>query len=115
MIVPVGKGYYDYAQELETIFWDAGMHVEVDVSGNTLQKKVRSAQLAQFNFIFVVGDEEVKGRMVNVRYRDDTSAQDRGKPVSVDEAVEKLKKLKDERGMYNPFAGVVNKQEAKKE
>lgn len=52
----------------------------------------------------VVGDEEMNGRQVNVRYRDDTSAQDRGKPVAVDEAVEKLVKLRDDKGMYNPFA-----------
>ena len=45
----------------------------------------------------------MRGRQVNVRYRDDTSAQDRGKPVAVDEAVEKLVKLRDDKGMYNPF------------
>jgi len=28
------------------------MFVDVDTSGNTLQKKIRSAQLAQYNFIF---------------------------------------------------------------
>lgn len=116
MVIPVGKGYNDYANEVESILYDAGMHVELDLSGNTLQKKVRSAQLAQFNFIFVVGDEEMKGRMVNVRYRDDTSAQDRGKPVALDEVVEKLKKLRDDRAAYNPFAGVVvaKEQEEKK-
>lgn len=58
---------------------------------------------SQYNFIFVVGDEEMKGRQVNVRYRDDTSSQDRGKPVPLDEAIEKLKKLGEERGTYNPF------------
>lgn len=46
----------------------------------------------------------MRGRQVNVRYRDDTSAQDRGKPVAVDEAVEKLAKLREDKGMYNPFA-----------
>ena len=45
----------------------------------------------------------MRGRQVNVRYRDDTSAQDRGKPVALDEAVEKLVKLKHDKGMYNPF------------
>jgi threonyl-tRNA synthetase len=54
-----------------------------------------------------VGDEEVKGRQVNVRYRDDTSAQDRGKPIALDEAVEKIRKLRDERGTYNPFPSIV--------
>jgi len=53
----------------------------------------------------VVGDQEMKGRQVNVRNRDDTSSQDRGKPVSLEEAVEKLKALRDERRSDNPFPG----------
>jgi threonyl-tRNA synthetase len=63
----------------------------------------------------VVGDEEVKGRQVNVRYRDDTSAQDRGKPIALDEAVEKIRKLRDERGSYNPFPSIVKPSAAKDE
>jgi len=61
------------------------------------------AELAQYNFIFIVGAEEAEGRMVNVRYRDDPSSQDRGVPVPLDEVISKLTKLKSDRGMYNPF------------
>ncbi|KAK2770849.1 threonyl-trna synthetase [Colletotrichum kahawae] len=103
MVIPVGKGFVKYAEEVQSIFKKQGMWCDVDLTGNTLPKKIRSAQLSQYNFIFVVGDEEMKGRQVNVRYRDDTSSQDRGKPVSLDEAIEKLKKLREERGTYNPF------------
>lgn len=45
----------------------------------------------------------MQGRMVNIRYRDDQSTQDRGTPVPLDEAIAKLKQLKADRGMYNPF------------
>jgi threonyl-tRNA synthetase len=55
----------------------------------------------------------MKGRQVNVRYRDDTSTQDRGKPVALDEAIEKLVSLKDDRGMYNPFPAVKKEDEKK--
>lgn len=68
---------------------------------------------SQYNFIFVVGDEEMKNKQVNIRYRDDTSSQDRGKPVDVAEAVEKIKKLREERGTYNPFPSVVKSKEDK--
>jgi threonyl-tRNA synthetase len=47
----------------------------------------------------------MKGRQVNVRNRDDTSSQDRGKPVLLDEAIVKLKALRDERRSDNPFPG----------
>lgn len=68
-----------------------------------MQKKIRTAQLQQYNFCFVVGAEEMNNRMVNVRYRDDTSTQARDVPVPLDEAVEKLRKLNTERGSDNPF------------
>lgn len=103
LIIPVGKGFYEYGQELRAIFRKHKMYVDVDLSGEVLKKKIRTGQLAQYNFIFVVGDEEVKGRMVNVRYRDDPSTQDRGTPVPLDEAIAKLSQLKADRGMYNPF------------
>jgi len=45
----------------------------------------------------------MRNRKVNIRYRDDTSTQARDVPYPLDEAVEKLKKLKADRGMYNPF------------
>lgn len=52
LIVPVGVGFYDYAQEVQKIFHSAGMYIDVDLSGNTLQKKIRTGQLSQYNFIF---------------------------------------------------------------
>ncbi|KAL2255067.1 hypothetical protein VTK26DRAFT_4202 [Humicola hyalothermophila] len=44
----------------------------------------------------------MRNRKVNIRYRDDTSTQARDVPVDLGEAIEKLRKLKAERGMYNP-------------
>jgi threonyl-tRNA synthetase len=57
------------------------------------------------NICVVVGDQEMKGREVNVRNRDDTSSQDRGKPVPLQEAITKLVALRDERRSDNPFPG----------
>ena len=65
--------------------------------------------LTLFCFFSVVGAEEKDSRLVNIRNRDDPATQDRGKPVSLDEAIEKLTKLKADRGMYNPFPAVVEK------
>lgn len=45
----------------------------------------------------------MRNRKVNIRYRDDTSTQARDVPLDLEEAVQKLRKLKEERGMYNPF------------
>ncbi len=47
--------YLKVAEELG----GANLEVEVDLSANLLNKKIRTAQLAQFNYILVVGKEEV--------------------------------------------------------
>lgn len=104
MVIPVGVGYYEYANEVKAIFHEQGLNVDVDVSGNTLKDKIRTAQLERYNFTFVVGDVEMKKREVNIRNRDDTSSQDRGKPVPIQEAIDKLLALKKSRGEGNPFA-----------
>ena len=49
---------------------ERGWEVEVDLSDSTLNKKVRNAQVQQFNYILVVGDEEVETSTVDVRSRD---------------------------------------------
>ncbi|KAK4187836.1 putative threonyl-tRNA synthetase [Podospora australis] len=109
IVIPVGMGFLDYAKEVATLLKKERFHVDVDSSGNTLQKKIRNGQLAQYNFVFVVGDDEMRNRKVNIRYRDDTSTQARDVPVDLNDAIEKLRKLKAERGMYNPFPHVVEK------
>merc|ERR1712038_1470377 len=71
MVVPVGPTFNDYAREIVNLMKTGGFCVEADVdNGNTMNKKVRNAQLAQFNFIFVVGEKEQSNRTVNVRTRD---------------------------------------------
>merc|ERR1712110_1343243 len=71
MVVPVAPLYNDYAREIVNLMKTGGFCVEADVdNGNTMNKKVRNAQLAQFNFIFVVGEKEQSNRTVNVRTRD---------------------------------------------
>lgn len=52
LIIPVGVGFYEYAKEVQGTFHKLKFFVDVDLSGNTLQKKIRTGQLAQYNFIF---------------------------------------------------------------
>ncbi|KAK8226195.1 threonyl-tRNA synthetase-like protein [Phyllosticta capitalensis] len=101
LIVPVMPAVNDYVHELQGIFRGKGMNVDVDVSGNTMQKKIRTGQLQQYNFIFVVGAEEKTQRKVNIRNRDDQATQQRGELVDLDVAIEKLVALKESRGLVN--------------
>jgi len=71
MVVPVGVPFNGYAKEVADMLRSKGFCCDADNDdGNTMNKKVRNAQIAQYNFIFVVGEKEQNNRTVNVRTRD---------------------------------------------
>ncbi len=51
-------------------FHAAGFFVDVDDTHHTLNKKIREAQVSQYNYIFVVGEKEEADETVNIRTRD---------------------------------------------
>jgi len=71
-VIPVGPSNLEYARDVRRQIRAARFYVDCDDSGNTLPKKVRNAQLAQYNFILVVGDAEVEAKTVSVRTRANT-------------------------------------------
>ncbi|XBA46745.1 threonine-tRNA ligase, cytoplasmic [Candidozyma auris] len=97
LVVPVGVKYFDYAESLkEKLVKQYGFYADVDLSGNTLQKKVRSGQLLKYNFIFIVGEQEHAEESVNVRNRDIQEEQGKNATVKFDEVVKQLIRLKEE-------------------
>ena len=91
MVVPVAAPFNEYAQTVQKQLKEAGFMCEANVDNTeTMNKKVRNAQIAQFNFIFgkyqqnccfiqltvisllisVVGEKEQANGTVNVRTRD---------------------------------------------
>ncbi|GAV53096.1 hypothetical protein ZYGR_0AI03780 [Zygosaccharomyces rouxii] len=94
LVVPVGVKYQPYAQEIRDKMHDAGFYADVDLSGNTLQKKVRNGQMLKYNFIFIVGEQEMNEKSVNIRNRDVMEQQGKNATVSVETVLEQLKKLK---------------------
>jgi len=70
IVVPVGQNHISYAQSVQKSLHDAGFFVDVNDSTKTLNKKIREGQLAQYNFILVVGSAEEEGGSVNIRTRD---------------------------------------------
>ncbi|XP_071339536.1 threonine--tRNA ligase 1, cytoplasmic [Trachinotus anak] len=94
MVVPVGPTCEEYAQKVKQDFHNSGFMTDVDLDpGCTLNKKIRNAQLAQYNFILVVGEKEKTSNTVNVRTRDNKVHGER----SVEACIERLKQLKTSR------------------
>jgi len=104
LIVPVMSAANDYCEELQREFRSHRFHADIDISGNTMQKKIRTGQLAQYNFIMVVGAQEKESRSVNIRNRDIPESQKMGELVPVDKAVELMKALRDERRLNSALS-----------
>jgi len=112
MIVPVMQGVNDYVLELQAKFRQERMHVDVDLSGNTMQKKIRTAQLQQYNFIFVVGAQEKEKGSVNIRNRDIPETQKMGDLIPVDEAIRRMCRLRDERKLDSNLSAFASESSA---
>ncbi|KAI4560164.1 hypothetical protein MJG53_012752 [Ovis ammon polii x Ovis aries] len=94
MVIPVGPTCEKYALQISSDFFEEGFMADVDLDrGCTLNNKIRNAQLAQYNFIFVVGEKEETNNAVNVRTRDNKIHGE----ISVISTIDKLKNLKQSR------------------
>lgn len=104
LVVPVGVKYQEYAQQVRDKMHNAGFYADVDLTGNTLQKKIRTGQLMKYNFIFIVGETEMNENSVNIRNRDVMEQQGKNATVNVDIVLEQLQKLKAEKRLDNILA-----------
>lgn len=101
LVVPVGVKYNEYAEEVRQKLHDAGFYADVDVTGNTLQKKVRNGQVQKYNFIFIVGEQESTEKSVNIRNRDIQDLQGKNETVALDLVIPQLTKLKESKRRDN--------------
>ena len=100
---------------------ESGLFADVDNGADTLPKKIRNGEIAQYNFILgtshqnrvhsftlftfglpiVVGQEELDNRSVNVRNRDDVGTKAKTAMIPLDTIIEKLVKLKVGKSLQN--------------
>jgi len=92
MVVPVHAEFNEYAESVRDQLHDAGFYADVDVSNATIKKKVRNAQVLQYNFQLVIGKQELDNGTVNIRTRDN---QVEGE-MKTGDAIIKFQKLRDD-------------------
>ena len=61
------KTFLGYCHEVKEKLHKKKSYVDVDDSKTTFNKKVRNAQLAQYNYQLVVGKNEVANGTVNIQ------------------------------------------------
>lgn len=70
IIFPIAEKYMPYCESVYLYLHKKGWVVELDRSHNTLNKKVRTNQLAGWNFILVAGEKEATEGTIDIRDRD---------------------------------------------
>jgi threonyl-tRNA synthetase len=85
-ILPIGEAHFLYATEVMDKLKAAGIRVELDISDETLGKKIRNAKTEKVPYALVIGDKEMNDKKVAVEGRDGKKAE-----MGAEELIEKLK------------------------
>jgi threonyl-tRNA synthetase len=69
-VITVADRHNGYARELAAEIKKAGFLCDVDDTSESVNKKIRNAQLMQYNYMLTVGDKEQENKTINLRTRD---------------------------------------------
>lgn len=88
-LIPISETHHAYASEIELKFKEYGLRVEVFDRDDTMQSKIRDAQMRKIPYMFVLGDREVSNKQVSVRTRDSVNIG----ATDIDVALSKIKSI----------------------
>src|SRR5881296_2693880 len=70
-VIPVGQQFMEEAKKLVERLQDSGMRADLDERDDTVQSRVREAELSWVPYILIYGVKEVKSDKLSVRSRED--------------------------------------------
>lgn len=68
-IIPVGDMAYDYAKSVEEKLRKEGFRVTLNLSDDRMNQKIRKAQNLKTPYMLILGEKEMEGNLVSIRYR----------------------------------------------
>ncbi len=84
--IPISDDHVTYLESVAVRLREHGIRVEVDDSGDRMQKKIRTAQKQKVPYMLIAGDEDLAKEAVSFRYRN--GEQSNGVPI--DEAIAQI-------------------------
>jgi threonyl-tRNA synthetase len=67
VIIPIKESVQAYAQKVKTECEDNGLRVNIDNRNETLNKKIREAEIENIPYCFIVGEREAENNTVSIR------------------------------------------------
>jgi len=68
-ILPIGEKHLQYAKKITSQLQDAKIRVELDSRGESINAKIRDAQIEKVNYMVILGDQEQQSKLLAVRNR----------------------------------------------
>lgn len=99
-VLTVADRHVPFADSVAAKIRAAGFYVSVDHSQESLSKKVRTAQLAQVNYILTIGDQEIEKQNISLRTRENVVVGE----ISVDEFIKTISQEKRERKLSSSYS-----------
>ena len=69
-ILTIADRHIPWAEHIQRELKQARFQADIDTSPESINKKIRNAQLDQVNYMLTIGDKEVENKTVNLRTRD---------------------------------------------
>ncbi|MDP2671410.1 MAG: threonine--tRNA ligase [bacterium] len=92
-LIPIAERHLEYAEKVKGHLQDSSLRVEVNSKNETMQAKIREAELQKIPYLFVLGDREQAQQTVSVRSKGSKEL----KVLTISEAATQLQKEVSER------------------
>ncbi len=98
-LITIADRHNEYAAHVMKEIQKAGFLCDVDETSESVNKKIRSAQLLQINYMLTVGDKEMENKTINLRTRDNVVHGE----IDLATFLAALKKEMDEKALRSSF------------
>ena len=69
VVLPISDRHLERAQEITRMMQDLDMRVRLDARSETVNYRIREAQVEQIPYMVVIGDKELENNVVALRHR----------------------------------------------
>jgi threonyl-tRNA synthetase len=69
VVLPIADRHYTAAEELRDALLEIGVRINIDHRSETVNYRIREAQVQQIPYMIVIGDKEVASKQLSVRHR----------------------------------------------
>lgn len=94
-ILPITKKNISYTEKIYNDLREKSIRVELDIKSETLQAKIRAAQLEKIPYMIIVGNKEQETQTISIRSRDGKNQQN----IGPDKFINNIKNLIDTKSL----------------